>query len=447
MRMQSERSENGQIIEEDEEEMVSLPDDMQAIEQEVNEIDEETVLQEILTAARKDFHNYDNWQSIAKTIKENPPFSHEENVARTRVLQAQKEECERILEEEIVPFLGGKDQALKKIKAAIAEQEEIRVEEVRFYIQNEHKLSRPLGDALYRFTNRDKVLRALQNKASGFVSDTTKAQEFHEALSQLNRIDDKRKESINEIVNHNLGLVVSFANRYAPYAGTPRAVSMSLWDVFQEGVIGCMRGADTYDPQTGYKFSTYAGSCIKQAMQRAISTKEAAIRLPGEPREVLANAAKAYRALLQETGREPTLFEVADRIGVTADELDQINSVRAIDSLDEPAAMPGDTRSLQIADPTADTEVFAIENVSREELFRAINTLPDNLRNVILAVHFSSQNGEMLSFREVGARAREFGVVSNKSRERAGEGAVSHQAVHQLYNKALRMLRKKLKST
>ena len=232
------------------------------------------------------------------------------------------------------------------------------------------------------------------------------------------------------------------------YSGTNRAVSMSLWDMFQEGVIGCMRGADTYDPNTGYKFSTYVVSCVKQAMQLAVSTKEAAIRLPGEPRDVLTKAARAYRALQQECGSDPDISEVADRIGVTTKTLVKIYSARKVDSLDEPISTygDGDTRSLQIHDPSADTEALAVQNISREELLRLIEALPKNYRNVIKAVHFSSQNGEMLSFREAGARAEEFGIVSNKSRKRAGGGGVSHQAVHQLYNKAVKALKKKLES-
>src|SRR3989338_312990 len=274
--------ENEQIIEEeDDAETDSFSDsvgeiDIQELEQEVYEIDKTIASSIIFATAQRDASNYDYWHGIAKTIKKKPPFSHEENVARTRVLQAQKKECERILEEEIVPLLGDRDQAIKIIKEAIARREEIPSEEVRFHIQDEHstKLSHPLGDALFRFTNRDKVLKALQEIAGCFIVDTEDAKKFNQALFQLSSIDDERKDSIKEIVEHNLGLVLSLANKYQPYSGTNRAVSMSLWDMFQEGVIGCMRGADTYDPNTGYKFSTYVVSCVKQAMQLAVSTKE-----------------------------------------------------------------------------------------------------------------------------------------------------------------------------
>ena len=120
------------------------------------------------------------------------------------------------------------------------------------------------------------------------------------------------------IVNCNLRLVVHIAKRYT---GRLRSNSMELMDLIQEGCFGLQRAAELFDASRGYKFSTYAYWWIRQALQRAIDTRERLIRVP---QQVLDRAFKALRMeseFMQANGRKPTKVELAALMGITLDQL------------------------------------------------------------------------------------------------------------------------------
>lgn len=116
------------------------------------------------------------------------------------------------------------------------------------------------------------------------------------------------------LIESNMRLVINIAKTY-------RSRSVPLEDLIQEGAIGLMQAAERFDPEKGFRFSTYATHWIRQAIGRAIDNKSKAIRLPAHVSQSLRKIERERLRLARELGKEPTTDQIANALGISAKKL------------------------------------------------------------------------------------------------------------------------------
>jgi RNA polymerase primary sigma factor len=146
----------------------------------------------------------------------------------------------------------------------------------------------------------------------GLSSDRLK-----ETLRTIEAGEAKASEAKGEMVKANLRLVISIARKYLN-RGLP------FPDLIQEGNIGLMKAVDKFEYQRGYKFGTYATWWVRQAITRAIDDQTRTIRIPVHMMEVINKMYRTSLYMIQEMGREPTLEEIAERMGISLDKMQKV---------------------------------------------------------------------------------------------------------------------------
>ncbi|HNE25161.1 MAG TPA: sigma-70 family RNA polymerase sigma factor, partial [Leptospiraceae bacterium] len=162
--------------------------------------------------------------------------------------------------------------------------------------------------------NNERKLRRMEQEAGSIVSDILRWGE------SLNRGEREIAQAKKELIKANLRLVVSIAKRYANRG-------MHFFDLIQEGNIGLIKAVDKFEYKKGYKFSTYATWWIRQAITRAISDQARTIRIPIHMIEQINKVVRETRLFLQETGREPTNEEIAERLGWPVQKVKAVKNV------------------------------------------------------------------------------------------------------------------------
>lgn len=241
--------------------------------------------------------------------------------------------------------------------------------------------------------------------------------EEEKALARAAKAGDERARA--RLIECNLRLVVSLAKRYLKRG-------LSLQDLIQEGNMGLLKAADRYDPEKGFRFSTYASWWIRQAITRAIADKSRTIRLPVHMNELLSKLKKAVRDLSEELGRNPTIEEIAKATEVPEDKLKlAMETSRDLVSLD---AFVGTGFDSTIGDMLEDEfsprpAESATEALLKEDIQGILHNLNDQ-EKAIIEMRFGLKDGK-------GRTLAEAGSVIGVSRERA----------RQIEGKALRKLR------
>ena len=233
------------------------------------------------------------------------------------------------------------------------------------------------------------------------------------------RVKNGDKKAKQELIKRNLRLVVSIAKKYLNRG-------MSFLDLIQEGNLGLLKAVDKFDPERGYKFSTYATWWVRQGITRSLSDKSRTIRIPVHMVELINKLKKATKKLIEKSGNPPTHEEIAKELNI------DIHKVKDIIQIME---IPISLQSPVSSEEEGDLEDFITDGEN--------NSAENSANGMLLGININKAL-KCLTLKEAAVIRLRFGLDCGKERTLEEVGkilGVTRERVRQLEFRALKKLR------
>lgn len=287
--------------------------------------------------------------------------------------------------------------------------------------ESEEDFNIDLESATYDEVADDSV--KLYLREIGKIPLLTSEEEFELAQKIINGTEKEKKKAKDKMAESNMRLVVSIAKRYS-------GRGLDFLDLIQEGNTGLLRAVEKFDPDKGFKFSTYATWWIRQAITRAIADQARTIRIPVHMVETINKVLRTQRRLTQELNREPTTEEIAKAMGMEPEKIEYVMKIKQdIASLDASVGRDGEDDDSSLGDFIEDEDRVSPEDSAatqllKEQIASILQTLTDREQKII-KMRFGIGGGKSHTLEEVGA-----------------EFSVTRERIRQIEAKALTKLRK-----
>ena len=220
--------------------------------------------------------------------------------------------------------------------------------------------------------------------------------------SLARRIRKGNKQALDQLVRANLRFVVSIAKQYVNQG-------LSLEDLINDGNLGLIKAAHRFDEKRGFKFISYAVWWIRQAMLQSLAEHSRIVRLPLNRAGTLYKIGKASRQLDQELGRSPSAKEIAKRLKLSEEEVeDTMQIANTHVSLDDPYSSDQDDNALvdYLMDDDAESpDEQTYDHALSEDMVKALDTLSDR-EKTILTLYFGLNGEDPLTLEEIGKKLK-----------------------------------------
>ena len=253
----------------------------------------------------------------------------------------------------------------------------------------------------YRGVERRSVQRDENDELNTYIREISSYPQltFEQERELCQRIEEGDLKAKQELIQANLKLVVTIARKTIHMSGLP------FVDLIQEGNLGLMAAVDKFDYKLGYKFGTYAGWWIKQAMFKAISEQSHCMKIPVYIQETLSKYSKLKYQMEQSTNNQVKVEDVAKEMNMSPDKIEMFLSAYTKTVSIENGIEKNDGKELNVADILADEKTLTGENVEYQSLINDINNVISTLKDreqEVVRMRYGLDNSDKYTLEEIG---------------------------------------------